>query len=138
MPLHNRSSMRTFRKEKLARDKIIDHIQALGGKVSWRYLSDQEYGQALRTKLIEEAHEVLQAQSREELIQELADIFEVIDAIKQLYAINQEEIINAQDKKRESKGGFFERIYIEHASYPSGSQWEKYCLDNPDKYPEIK
>jgi len=130
--------MKTFRKEKLVRDKIIQSMQELGAQVRWRTLNDQEYERALRAKLMEEAEEVRQAQSRKELIEELADVFEVIDAFKQLYAIKQEDIACAQVEKREKKGGFFERKYIETTAYPEGSEWELYCLNNPDKYPEVK
>lgn len=128
--------MRTFRKEKLGRDKIIAVLESVGAKVSWHTLQDQEYDLALRNKLVEETNEVKVAQSRAELIEELADIYEVIDALKKLHALPEEEIRAAQTKKHEERGGFQKRIYIETTAYPAGSYWEQYCLANPDKFPE--
>src|SRR5579885_751284 len=130
--------MRTFYKNKLARDKIIEHMESMGAQVCWRYLNDQEYTVALTHKLLEEAQEVKTASLRAELIEELADIYEVIEALKRLHKISEEEIVSAQTKKFDERGGFFERKYLETVAYPEGSYWERYCLANPEKFPEIK
>ena len=117
-------TMRMFRKEKLGRDKIIQRMEDMGAKVHWRYLDDQDYDLALRTKLLEEGNEVKVAKSRAELVEELADIYEVIDAMKAYHSLTEEEIIAAQTKKREERGGFFERKYVEKVAYPEGSYWK--------------
>lgn len=135
--LNKETTMRTFRKEKLARDKTIQRFEACGAKAKWRYLNDEEYNIALRNKLVEEADEVKVAKSREELVDELADLYEVIDAIKAFNSLTEEEIITGQTKKREERGGFSKRIYVEKTAYPKGSHWDQYCLENPDKYPVI-
>lgn len=129
--------LRTFRKNKLGRDKIIECMEAIGAKVHWRYLNDQEYVDALGNKLLEEAQEVKVAKSHAELIEELADMYEVIEALKRHHTITQEEILAAQTKKYDERGGFFDRKYIEATAYPEGSYWEQYCLAHPEKYPEI-
>ena len=129
--------MRMFRKEKLARDKIVKCMEDMGAQVYWRSLNEQEYTIALRKKLCEEALEVTDAKTREELLEELADVYEVIDALKMTHGLIEEEIRLTQAQKREKKGGFFERIYIEKTAYPQGSYWEKHCLASPEKYPEI-
>jgi predicted house-cleaning noncanonical NTP pyrophosphatase (MazG superfamily) len=67
--------MRTFLQKKLWRDKAIDMMeQNHGSKIHWRQLNDQEFNQQIRIKLLEEAEEVVAAQSRNELINELADL----------------------------------------------------------------
>ncbi len=130
--------MRKFRGEKLWRDKIVDIIEKKGSRIHLKQLNDQEYDQKLRLKLLEEAEEVHKAQTKAELIIEIADVFEVIDALSTFHNISLSEVQNAKEKKRIACGGFFERKYVTIAEHPQGSQAEKYCLQQPSKYPEIK
>jgi predicted house-cleaning noncanonical NTP pyrophosphatase (MazG superfamily) len=129
--------MRTFLSKKLWRDKIIEMVEADGSKVHWRRLNDQEFEQQLRVKLLEEAEEVRNTQLKDELIAELADLYEVIDTLIAANNIIKEEIIAEQIKKRDSRGGFAERIFVEMSQHPADSPGEKYCLADPKKYPEI-
>ena len=134
----NKPSMRTFRQEKLWRDNMPAYCEAKGSIITTKKLNDEEFDQELRIKLIEEAGEVRTAPSREELIEEVADIYEAIDALLPLHDISKEEIIAAQDKKRIEKGGYTERTYVTTAQHPAGSYSESYCLSQSDRYPEIK
>lgn len=92
--------------EKLVRDKIAEFVLKERGEVlNTRLASPEEYMQLLRNKLVEESQEVLEANTKEELAEELGDLLEVIRAI----AIKQ-EIVNDLFSKREAKflerGGF--------------------------------
>lgn len=129
--------MRTFLQNKLWRDKLVDIRESEGSCITWRYLSDTEFDEKLRVKLTEETEEVVTAKSRHELIIELADVFEVIDALAKLHGISKEEIISAQLKKRDERGGFEGRKFVETAKHPIGSFADGYCLADPKKYPEI-
>ena len=40
------------------------------------------------------------------------------------------------NKKQQDKGGFQGRKYVTIAEHLPGSPGEKYCLADPDKYPE--
>jgi len=131
------TAMRTFFLNKLSRDKLVDIMENRGSYINWRYLSNEEFNEQLRIKLAEETQEVIVAQSRDELIAELADVFEVIDSLAKLHNIPQEEIVTAQTTKRNEKGGFEGRKFFETARHPAGSFGEKYCLADPIKYPEI-
>ena len=51
--------------------------------------------------------------------------------------IKKEEIIAAQTKKRQDRGGFSGRKFVDIAEHPVGSFGETYCLNDPEKYPEI-
>lgn len=130
--------MRMFSSKKLWRDQMIKIVEADGSKVHWRRLNDQEFEQQLRIKLIEEAEEVHNTQLKDELITELADLYEVIDTLIAANNITKKEIIAEQIKKRDSRGGFTERIFVEMSQHPAGSLGEKYCLADPKKYPEIE
>lgn len=131
-------SMRTFSSKKLWRDRMIDIMeQNHGSMITWRSLNDAEFDQALRIKLAEEVEEVSRAQSRNELIAELADVFEALDSFTKLHGITKEEIINIQSKKREERGGFEGRKFVETVQHTVGSVGEAYCLAEPTKYPEV-
>lgn len=96
---------------KLVRDRIPDIIRESGNECETAVLSDEEYRQALRQKLIEEAAEVAAADG-ENFIGELADLYEVIDALMASYGISGDRILNAQAKRRETRGGFAQKIML--------------------------
>ena len=97
---------------KLVRDKIPDIIRASGRRYETRILSSQEYALALSEKLLEEAKEVTKA-SAEEILEELADVYEVVDAVAKLYGSTAEEIRQLQAAKRDKRGGFEGRVFLE-------------------------
>lgn len=130
--------MRMFKQNKLWRDKLIEMMEHnYGSRIAWLRLDDAAFDQEIRIKLKEEADEVVAAKDRNALIGELADVYEVIDALTALHNISKEEIIAAQTKKRDERGGFMGRKFVTVAEHPVGSFGEKYCLADPEKYPEI-
>jgi predicted house-cleaning noncanonical NTP pyrophosphatase (MazG superfamily) len=131
------TKMRVFKQEKLWRDKMIAKAESQGSVLHWRRLNDADYDKQLRLKLLEEADEVRVAQSRDELMGELADIYEVFSSLCILHNFSKEEIIAIQEKKRAERGGFDERKFVDTAEHPDGSYLAEYCLAEPEKYPEI-
>jgi predicted house-cleaning noncanonical NTP pyrophosphatase (MazG superfamily) len=131
------SPMRIFKQEKLWRDKMVAKAESQGSILHWRKLDDAEYDKQLRIKLLEEADEVRVATSREELMAELADIYEVVDSLCALHNVSKTEIVAIQDKKRAERGGFAERKFVDKVEHPEGSYLANYCLAEPLKYPEI-
>ena len=101
-----------MRKEynKLVRDRIPEIIQQNGLEYQVVTLTRAEYCQALKQKLIEEAQEA--AEAKEELITELADLYEVIDALLETYGINRELVLAEQLRRRSDRGGFEQRIKL--------------------------
>jgi predicted house-cleaning noncanonical NTP pyrophosphatase (MazG superfamily) len=130
--------MRKFIQNKLWRDKAPELMEQMGSIIHCKNLNDAEYDQELQKKLIEEIQEVVASKNQNELTEELADIFEVIDALCILHAIKKSEIFAMQEKKRQARGGFFERKFVTIAEHPEGSFGERYCLAQPEKYPEVK
>jgi len=128
---------RTFLQNKLWRDLMPEKAEAQGSVLEIKSLSDEAYDMELRNKLREEAVEVYSAGSRAELVEELADVLEVIDAILVCQQISKDELLRVQAQKKESKGGFQDRKYIVTAKHLTGSALEHYCLNAPDKYPEV-
>lgn len=93
---------------KLVRDKIPEVIQASGGHPVTRILDDREFYRELLSKLKEEVNEFLESEEPEEI----ADIYEVLDAIICFRGVRAEEIRTLQNQKRLDRGGFNQRIFL--------------------------
>jgi len=100
---------------KLVRDKIPENIRAKGTKLETRELSEDEFLSELKKKIKEEAVEVSEAESREKLVSELADVIDVVEEIKKTEGITDTEIGNARKASLEKKGGFSTKTYLEWA-----------------------
>ena len=96
---------------KLIRDRIPEIIMAAGKQYEAVVMTDDEYIQALRSKLVEEAQEAKEA-DLDDLINELADLQEVITALMSAYSISQEQVSEAQDARRNERGGFEKRLKL--------------------------
>ena len=131
------SIMHKFKQDKLWRDKLPARMELLGSIIHIKHLNDTEYDEQLRIKMLEEADEVCAAKGRAELVEELADLYEVVDALCNLHGITKEQLLAAQTKKREDRGGFYGRTYVTIAEHPTGSFGEQYCRAQPEKYPEV-
>jgi predicted house-cleaning noncanonical NTP pyrophosphatase (MazG superfamily) len=96
---------------KLVRDKIPEIITRSGNQCEVATYSDSEYIEALRQKLVEEAQEVVSAPSNE-LVSELADLYEVIDSLLLATGIDRETVIAKQKQKHSERGGFKGKIKL--------------------------
>ena len=97
---------------KLIRDKIPAKIKDKGSDLETRVLSDEEFEKELMNKVLEEASELTEAFSREELVSELGDVIDVLDEIKALKNISDEELSAAREESNARKGGFKERLFL--------------------------
>lgn len=96
---------------KLVRDKIPEEINSMEGrKAKFRIMDDNEYIKELNRKLLEESNEFVE----ENDIEELADVMEVIEAIMKSKNINWEDVKKIQAKKKNKKGSFNRKIYLEY------------------------
>lgn len=105
--------MRTY--NKLVRDRIPEIIENSGKKVNYRVLSKEEYKQSLKDKLIEEVNEFIAAETPAEQIEEIADIKEVILAIRKAFSLKNRDINNRRFRKSCEKGQFVRRYFLESA-----------------------
>ena len=94
---------------KLVRDKIPEIIKASGKECSTRILSDEEYLKMVDTKLDEELAEYHKDQN----IEELADLLEVIYAATQARGYSISELETVRKEKAEKRGAFTKRIFLE-------------------------
>lgn len=94
---------------KLVRDHIPEIIRENGERAEYHTLDDMQYRQALLEKLCEEAAELRDNPS----LEERADIAEVLRAIDELLAFTPDDVEAARREKREARGGFDKRIYLD-------------------------
>lgn len=96
---------------KLIRDRIPEIMQADGKYYELAVMTEEEYIQALRVKLVEEAEEAQKASS-EDLVTELADIQEVIKAMVEALEISPEQVEQVQTQRHVERGGFEKRLKL--------------------------
>ena len=96
---------------KLVRDRIPEIIAAEGRQYATEILDEGEYRQALLEKLVEEAQEVTIA-GPDDLVKELADLYEVVDALIAAFQLDREAIRTTQHKRHNERGGFAKRIKL--------------------------
>ena len=101
--------MKTY--NKLVRDKIIDIIEADGRVAKYRVLDNKEFRNELNKKLQEEVKEYLEDNN----VEELSDIVEVIYGILNSMGISVQEFEKVRKGKKEKRGAFEKRIYLEEA-----------------------
>ena len=94
------SHMRKFKQEKLWRDRMPQLCEAKGSVIHLKPLNDQEFDRELRVKLLEEAEEVKNAHMPRDLVEELADLYEVIDTLIAHHGLTKDRIIAFQNQKR--------------------------------------
>ncbi len=93
---------------KLVRDYIPEIIEASGKKCSTEILSDEEYIKMLDAKLDEELAEY----HKEQNIEELADLVEVIFACTVARGYSLEELEHVRVEKANKRGSFVEKILL--------------------------
>jgi len=91
---------------KLVRDKIPQILDAKGVPYEKRIALPDEYKAELIKKLKEEVKEFTEENS----VDELADVVEVVEALKQLPEYANVETVRI--KKKEERGGFEQRIIL--------------------------
>jgi len=96
---------------KLIRDRIPEIIEAEGKTCHIEVMPEEEYRQALLAKLVEEAQEAFQA-GTDRLVTELADLYEVIDAVLAAHGIDRETVLQVQAQRRSERGGFEQRLKL--------------------------
>lgn len=94
---------------KLVRDRIPEIIEASGKSCTTRILPEEAYIRALDAKLSEEMAEYQESKS----LEELADLLEVMIAVVKARGYTWEELTALREAKRDRRGGFDQRIFLE-------------------------
>jgi diadenosine tetraphosphate (Ap4A) HIT family hydrolase/predicted house-cleaning noncanonical NTP pyrophosphatase (MazG superfamily) len=128
--------IKSFKVEKLIRDQVPSILRAKGIVVHERVMEQEEFIQKLKDKLLEEGEEVKQAQNTEELLEELADVLEIIQTLSSSVGLTMDEIERKRIEKRQVKGGFEEKIFNHRIDIEEGNQAISYYLNKPSQYPQ--
>ena len=99
---------------KLVRDNIPEIIKKNGGVPKVSVLNEAEFKTALKNKLIEEAQEVLEASSKEDVLNELSDVMELVESIAKDNDLTMSEVEKKKQKKKEERGGFEKKLFLEN------------------------
>lgn len=91
----------------MVRDRALDSWVVPGAEHQVRPVdSNDEHLKLLRAKLLEEVGEVLLAETREELIKELADVVAVLEGWAAVNSIDWDEVALKLDERELRSGGF--------------------------------
>ena len=93
---------------KLVRDRIPEIIEASGKKCVTETLSDEDYLKALDAKLDEELAEYHKDQN----IEELADLLELIRACAAARGCSIDQLEQMRAEKADKRGGFEKKIFL--------------------------
>lgn len=115
---------------KLVRDKIPEKIQCNGEDAVTAQLDKNILSRLLKRKLVEEALEVLDAESDDNLTVELADILEVFDGILGQHRIELQAVLDQKKMKHDKAGGFEKGIYLKKTSSYAASSNGRIVVDN--------
>lgn len=104
--------MKRIHYNKLIRDKIPERIHAKGSDLKTRKLSPKEFEKELIKKVEEEASGLQNVRSTTELVNEIADVIDVLDEIRRIKHISASDIAEAQKYTFQQKGGFKKRLFL--------------------------
>lgn len=97
---------------KLIREKIPAAIDRVGAAYKIRKLGKKEFEKELLKKVGEEASGLLAAKNKKEIIEELADVLDVVEEVRRHWKIKPSCLRSAQKENALKKGGFKKRIYL--------------------------
>lgn len=98
---------------KLVRDRIPEIIEKSGKQPIYRVLDGEELKKALKAKLVEETQELVNAETKEQMIEEMADVLAVLNAMRKVFGIEYADVQTMRHCKAIDKGAFFNGIYLE-------------------------
>lgn len=102
MPIYN----------KLVRDLIPEVIENSGKKFSTIILNKTEYIEQLKKKAFEELDEYVNTNNKNDAVEELADLLEIIQALAEYHGSSIEEVEEVRKLKAEKRGGFKDKIFL--------------------------
>lgn len=97
---------------KLIRDRIPEIIEKSGKSHEIMELDHDAFLTELKKKLVEESKEVVSSETKEEMINELADVCEIVEKLKDVYGISQKELDEKKEFKRQTNGGFDKQLFL--------------------------
>jgi len=97
---------------KLVRDRIPLEIERRGERVFSRPLVGEDLTKFLKAKAVEEALELQSATSVSELLEELADLYEIISSLAERHGLSISEVSDKAESKRNQRGSFRDGLVL--------------------------
>lgn len=97
---------------KLVRDKILEIIEAENLAYQSRVLKPEEHLTEIKKKLYEEVKEFDETINREDALEEMADVLELLHAALKVYGAEFTELEAIRVNKKKKRGGFDEGLYL--------------------------
>lgn len=94
---------------KLVRDRIPEIIEETGKKFYCHTAEEEEYLKTIKDKINEEVEEFYE----NPCVEEMADILEVLNALRDYYGFSEDEVEKARMEKNRKRGAFKNRIILE-------------------------
>ncbi|MDD4333507.1 MAG: nucleoside triphosphate pyrophosphohydrolase [Patescibacteria group bacterium] len=98
---------------KLVRDRIPEIIEKRGAKCKIKKLTPKRYKEELFKKVLEEASELVSARkNKEDVMREIGDVYEVIEAVIKVCGLDKKEIKKLQTKRAKERGRFKKKLFL--------------------------
>lgn len=104
---------------KLVRDGIPNVIEQGGERATLAKIAKSEERAALLAKLLEEAHELLKAETPDEVRVELADLVEIVKSLCSATGVPWDDVVSTADEKRSRRGSFEQGVVLLETSWPT-------------------
>jgi len=96
---------------KLVRDGIPEYIQRKGGMPIFYVADEKEYWERLKEKLGEEVSEF----AKSEKMEEIADVFEVLEAVCDYKKFDMADVRSVKNEKAAERGKFKNKIILDES-----------------------
>lgn len=103
---------------KLVRDKIPEIIAKEGKTVKFRAVKGEELDEAIRKKILEEAAELASAKTDSDIVEEAADLIEIVEAFLDRHVLIMPTVENRMGSKYREKGRFEYGFFLESVDEP--------------------
>ena len=97
---------------KLVRDRIPEILKKAGKDLKTETLNHDRYILELKKKLSEEVGEYQSASTKEEELEELADILELVHSLLGIHGASFDELEQIRADKAAKRGGFDEKTFL--------------------------
>jgi predicted house-cleaning noncanonical NTP pyrophosphatase (MazG superfamily) len=122
--------MKAFKYNKIVRDLTPERIAAEKGWLDCKHVRGKEKLLALNEKLHKEVDKLMSVQNKNEQLEELVDMIEIIYSYAKELGISQKKITSKRIKKKQEYGGFDSGIFVTRISFPESYRSNGHCLRN--------
>lgn len=132
--------MPSFLFNKIIRKKFLERLIRQNGSYTSTALEREEILTELKLKLIEESKEILTTTNSTDLLEELSDIVEVVEAILETAGLSMRDLSSAKAAKELDRGKLKVDEKILVVNVPRTQNFEEvisYLRADPNKYPEL-